>query len=85
MSRIAVCEPTVLPRSAPEIARESLPAKFRFPDHETETVRGVRLIAKHGADAKLPDLLVTLADCPKARLVSIHDRCRARYERYCGW
>ena len=36
---IAVCEPnsTVLPRSAPEIARESLPAKFRFPDHETES------------------------------------------------
>jgi hypothetical protein len=38
------------------------------------------LIAKHGADAKLPDLLVTLADCPKARSVSICDRCKAVYE-----
>src|SRR5271167_4672089 len=26
----------VLPHSAPEIARQSLPAKFRFPDHEME-------------------------------------------------
>ena len=26
-----------------------------------------RLIAAHGADAKLPDLLATLANCPKAR------------------
>jgi hypothetical protein len=44
-----------------------------------------RLIAEHGTDAKLPDLLVTLADCHKARSLSIHDRCRARYERYYGW
>ena len=28
--------PTVLPRSAPEFARQSQPAKFRFPDHEME-------------------------------------------------
>ena len=32
-----------------------------------------RLIAEHG-DAKLTDLQVTLADCRKARSVSIHDR-----------
>jgi hypothetical protein len=38
-----------------------------------------RLIAEHG-DAKLTDLLVTLADCPKARSVSVHDRCKAVYE-----
>ena len=38
-----------------------------------------RLIAEHG-DAKLTDLLVTLADCAKARSVSIHDRCKAVYE-----
>jgi hypothetical protein len=38
-----------------------------------------RLKAEHG-DAKLTDLLVTLADCPKARSVSIHDRCKAVYE-----
>ena len=28
--------PTVLPHSAPEITRQSQPAKFRFPDHEME-------------------------------------------------
>jgi hypothetical protein len=44
-----------------------------------------RLIAERGTDAKLPDLFVTLADCDKARSLSIHDRCRARYERYYGW
>jgi hypothetical protein len=32
------------------------------------------------ADAKLTDLLVTLADGPKARSVSVHDRCKAVYE-----
>jgi hypothetical protein len=36
-------------------------------------------MAEHG-DAKLTDLLVTLADCPKARSVSVHDRCKAKYE-----
>jgi hypothetical protein len=48
-------------------------------------VRGLRpargtTTAQHG-DAKLTDLLQTLADCPKARSVSVHDRCKARYER----
>jgi hypothetical protein len=38
-----------------------------------------RLIAEHG-DAKLTDLLATLADCPKTRSVSVHDRCKAVYE-----
>jgi hypothetical protein len=38
-----------------------------------------RLMAEHG-DAKLTDLLTTLADCPKTRSASIHDRCRAVYE-----
>jgi hypothetical protein len=38
-----------------------------------------RLMAEHG-DAKLTDLLLTLADCPKARSVSVHDRCKAVYE-----
>jgi hypothetical protein len=36
-----------------------------------------RLIALHGADARLPDLLATLANCEKARSVSIHDRSGA--------
>jgi hypothetical protein len=38
-----------------------------------------RLIAEHG-DAKLTELLMTLADCPKAHSVSVHDRCKAVYE-----
>jgi hypothetical protein len=38
-----------------------------------------KLLAEHG-DAKLTDLLVILADCPKARSLSIHDRCKAVYE-----
>lgn len=33
-----------------------------------------RLIAAHG-DAKLTDLLTTLADCDKARSLSMYDRC----------
>jgi hypothetical protein len=43
-----------------------------------------RLIAKHGADVRLPDLLKILADCPKARAFSIYDRCHVRCERYYG-
>jgi hypothetical protein len=35
-------------------------------------------MAEHG-DAKLTDLLETLADCPKARSISAHDRCKAVY------
>jgi hypothetical protein len=30
-------------------------------------------------DAKLTDLLHTLAGCPKASSASIHDRCKAVY------
>jgi hypothetical protein len=37
------------------------------------------LMAKHG-DAKPTDLLLDLAQCDKARLLSIHDRCKAIYE-----
>jgi hypothetical protein len=43
-----------------------------------------RLIAKQGADMRLPELLTTLADCPKAWAFSIYDRCQVRYERYYG-
>jgi hypothetical protein len=42
-----------------------------------------RLFEEHG-DAKLTDLLVTLADCPKTRSASIHDRCKAVYEGLAG-
>jgi hypothetical protein len=38
-----------------------------------------RLIAAHGAEAKLPDLRATLANCEKARSFSIHNRCKARF------
>ena len=31
-------------------------------------------------DAKLTDLLVTLADCQRARSASVHDRCKAMYK-----
>ena len=41
-----------------------------------------RLIAAHRADAKLTDLLVTLANCEKARSFSIYDRCKARFEGF---
>jgi hypothetical protein len=37
-----------------------------------------RLMAQHG-DPKLTDLLKTLANCPKSRSASIHDRCKAVY------
>jgi hypothetical protein len=37
-----------------------------------------RIIATHG-DAKLTDLLMKLADCPKSRSASVHDRCKAVY------
>jgi len=35
------------------------------------------VIAAHGADAKLTELLVTLANCDKARSPSVYDRCKA--------
>jgi hypothetical protein len=38
-----------------------------------------RLIAKYG-DVRLPELKTTIADCPKARAFSIHDRCKVKYE-----
>jgi hypothetical protein len=38
---------------------------------------------KYG-DAKLPELLHVLADCPKAKSQSIHDRCRVRYGKDSG-
>ena len=41
-----------------------------------------RLIAAHGADAKLTELLVTLANCEKARSFGNYDRCKARFEGF---
>ena len=48
------------------------------PSGRRERYRVQRLIAQHG-DPKLTDLLETLANCPKARSASIHDRCKAVY------
>jgi hypothetical protein len=39
-----------------------------------------RLMAEYGDDARLTDLLATLASCPKALSASVYDRCRAVYE-----
>ena len=39
-----------------------------------------RLIAVHGPDVKLTELLVTLANCEKARSFSVYNRCKARFE-----
>jgi hypothetical protein len=39
-----------------------------------------RLIERHGGDIRMPELLETLADCPKAQSARIHDRCKATYE-----
>jgi hypothetical protein len=46
--------------------------------HETYNV--ARLMERHG-DAKMTDLLQTLANCPKACSANIHDQCRAVFER----
>ena len=37
-----------------------------------------KLMEQYG-DMKLPELRHVLADCPKAKSQSIHDRCRVRY------
>jgi hypothetical protein len=40
-----------------------------------------RLIEKYGADAKLPDLRLALANCQKTKTANIYDRCRAIFEK----
>ena len=39
-----------------------------------------RLIEEHG-DAKLTELIVTLADCPKVSSARMYERCTVVYER----
>jgi hypothetical protein len=41
-----------------------------------------RLIAAHGADAKLTELLLTLANCEKARSFRVYDRRKAKFEGF---
>ena len=43
-----------------------------------------KLIAEYG-DAKLPELVHTLADCPKARSQSVYDRCKVVYSKDSRW
>jgi hypothetical protein len=39
-----------------------------------------RLIERHGAAARLPDLRgILAADCPRSSAVSIHERCGVHY------
>ena len=44
------------------------------------TYKVERLMERHG-DAKLTDLLQMLANCPKARSVSVHERCKVVFEQ----
>jgi len=41
-----------------------------------------RLTAKHGTDVKMPDLRAMLANCAKAHLSNVYDRCKARFAPY---
>ena len=41
-----------------------------------------RLIAAHGPGMRLPELLMTLANCEKARSFSVYDRCKAKFENF---
>ena len=43
-----------------------------------------KLIGQH-VDAKLPQLLYVLAECPKARSTSVYDRCTAVYGKDSRW
>ncbi|HZZ24534.1 MAG TPA: hypothetical protein VFE60_18990 [Roseiarcus sp.] len=43
-----------------------------------------KLIEQYG-DARLPEPLDVLADCPKARSQSVYDRCKAVYGKDSRW
>jgi hypothetical protein len=43
-----------------------------------------KLMEQHG-DARLPELLDVLADCPKAKAASVYDRCKAVYGKDSRW
>ena len=61
----------------------------RVADQETAFGRAGRynvakLMEQYG-DARLPELLDVLADCPKARAASVYDRCKAVYGKDSRW
>ena len=43
-----------------------------------------KLMGQYG-DARLPELLDLLADCPKAKAASVYDRCKAVYGKDSRW
>jgi hypothetical protein len=43
-----------------------------------------KLMEQYG-DARLPELLDVLADCPKAKAASVYDRCKAVYGKDSRW
>jgi hypothetical protein len=56
----------------------AIPIDPRFPSLSRPSA-AERIIEEHG-EAKLPDLLATLADCKRARDGGVYDRCRAVYD-----
>jgi hypothetical protein len=48
------------------------------PCGRAERYNVAKLMEQHG-DARLPDLLYVLADCPKAKAASVYDPCKAVY------
>jgi hypothetical protein len=68
------CTPVILPVPAvrPTVA-------VCEPCGRRGTYNVARLMEQHG-DGKLTDLFQTLANCPKARSASIHDRCKAVFD-----
>ena len=74
---------TIMPRDgAPILDDVPVLAVVCDPCGRRERYDVERLMRQHGWDAKLTDLLPALTvDCPKRGSVSIHDRCKAVYEK----
>ena len=77
--------PAIIPRGMPKDAFNLSDVREPADDclqavRQARALRRARLFERHG-DAKLTDLLLTLADCQKARSANIHDRCKAVYEQ----
>jgi hypothetical protein len=75
------CEPALIarPPAGPDWLHEVTLAIVCEPCGRRGRYNVERLMAEHG-DAELTNILGVLADCPKARSVSVHDRCKAVYD-----
>jgi hypothetical protein len=75
----AIIEPEVMPRDAVTLAdvREPTIEIVCEPCGRRGRYNVERLIAKHGADMRLPELLTIIAGCPKTRWGRPGPRCRA--------